>query len=100
MTDEASRSQSSFSSLPSVELTFPTLFLSLPSVKNPFARRGLRVFGYGKPHVRHGESVPWATRNARATLRCPENTGGRLHLAAWIEPPRLLPGVSPRRQSS
>jgi len=57
MNDEASKSQSSFSSLPSVELTFPTLFLSLPSVKNPFARRGRRVYGYGKPQVRHGESV-------------------------------------------
>jgi hypothetical protein len=38
-------------------VVFPTLFPSLPSVKNPFARRGRRVYGYGKPQVRHGESV-------------------------------------------
>src|SRR5439155_23158358 len=52
----------------SVVLVFPTLFPSLPSVKNLFAQRG-RGVGYGKPQVRHGESVPWRTRNARATLR-------------------------------
>src|SRR5213596_1366858 len=45
-------------------VVFPTLFPSLPSVKNPFARRG-RGVGYGKPQVRHGDR----TRNARATLR-------------------------------
>src|SRR5206468_9745981 len=38
-------------------VVFPTLFPSLPSVKNPFARRGRRVYGYGKPQVRGGESV-------------------------------------------
>src|SRR5213592_1631627 len=49
----------------SAVLVFPTLFPSLPSVKNPFARRGRGVYGYGKPQVRHGDR----TRNARATLR-------------------------------
>jgi hypothetical protein len=38
-------------------VVFPTLFPSLPSVKNPFARRRRRVYGYGKPQVHHGESV-------------------------------------------
>src|SRR5207249_588787 len=66
----------------SVVRGLPTLFSSLPSVKNPFARRGRRVYGYGKPQVRHGESVPWRPRNARATLRWLEKTRRRLHGAA------------------
>src|SRR6266496_5669778 len=68
--------------------------------KNLFARRGRRVYGYGKPQVRHGESVPWRTRNARATLRWLEKTRRRLHGAAKIEPACLLPGVSHHRQTS
>jgi hypothetical protein len=63
-------------------VVFPTLFPSLPSVKNPFARRRRRVYGYGKPQVHHGESVPWRTRNARAILRWLEKTRRRLHGAA------------------
>src|SRR6266480_4019935 len=81
-------------------VVFPTLFPSLPSVKNLFARRGRRVYGYGKPQVRHGESVPWRTRNARATLRSLEKTRRRLHGAAQIEPACLLPGVIHHRQTS
>src|SRR2546430_8659023 len=54
-------------------VVFPTLFPSLPSVKNPFARRG-RGVGYGKPQVRHGDR----TRNARATLRLARNNAAPL----------------------
>src|SRR6266508_6595439 len=50
--------------------------------KNLFARRGRRVYGFGKPQVRHAESVSWRTRNARATLRWLEKTRRRLHGAA------------------
>src|SRR5205823_9287938 len=71
-------------------VVFPTLFPSLPSVKNLFARRGRRVYGYGKPQVRHGDR----TRNARATLRWLEKTRRRLHGAAQIEPACLLPALA------
>jgi len=49
-------------------VVFPTLFPSLPSVKNHFARRGRRVYGYGKPQVRHGESVADEERSRHFTL--------------------------------
>src|SRR5216117_2968861 len=68
-------------------VVFPTLFPSLPSVKNPFACRGRRVYGYGKPQVRHGDR----TRDARATCTAPR----RLNLLAWYR--HLVTTAKPHR---
>jgi len=79
-----------------VVLVFPTLFPSLPSVKNPFARRGRGVYGYGKPQVRRGDR----TRNARATLRLARKNAAPLarRRADWTC--LLVPGFSDHRQTS
>jgi hypothetical protein len=63
-------------------VVFPTLFPSLSSVKIFLRDEGVASTASTDPQVRHGESVSWRTRNARATLRWLEKTRRRLHGAA------------------
>src|SRR5436190_14537272 len=70
--------------LRSAVLVVPTLFPSLSFVKIFLPDEGVASTATANPQVRHGESVPWRTRNARATLRWLEKARRRFHGAAQM----------------